>query len=292
MKALTKKYEDVDDMVWGLVSAQKKRLQELFEIAKKVGINDFGWKEAIPAEIDNDTDRKCYDDSRVRFVCYDKSGYAQGYSGWRFKFDEKGGVVFTEYEKGGVIDESVDGEVAFSTEDGDNFRAANTIIQVIEKELECIVSKDTLVKYKVLCNKIKDKMKDLGMNEYVLFASDYSGDYEGDDFEDYVEDTVFNSNWYFSADENSTSGYYRYPRTMRIKNDELLFDYEYVYEENEVGTEIIESFENKTIEEIVLQNGEEQVISCLESILEYAFDEGTTELNKMRLEKLAGGEDD
>ena len=89
-----------------------------------------------------------------------------------------------------------------------------------------------------LCDKIKERLIDLGMNDYVLFAGDYYGDYE--EWEEELEDmdTARSIDFHVKYAEGGDSCFTTYIRRIKIKDDKLVFDLQ-EEEENDWGIEEI-----------------------------------------------------
>ena len=125
-----------------------------------------------------------------------------------------------------------------------------------------------------LCNQIKDKMNELGFTEFTLYAADYCGELDEELVEEKVSDTAGGLEWYFKDNEDYSgmSGVRTYARKIKIKDDELVFDLEDIYDDNDGGWEERGYYEDQTISEILDKCPESMVISCLNGILQYAFD--------------------
>ena len=125
-----------------------------------------------------------------------------------------------------------------------------------------------------LCNQIKDKLNELGFTEFTLYASDYCGELDSELVEEKVPDTAGSLGWYFKVNDDylGFSSVYTYARKIKIKGDELVFDLEDKYEDDNGGSEERDYYEDQTISDILYTCSEERVISCLKDILSYAFD--------------------
>ena len=125
-----------------------------------------------------------------------------------------------------------------------------------------------------LCNQIKDRLNELGFTEFTLYAADYCGELDEELVEEKVSDTAGGLEWYFKDNEDYSgmSGVITYARKIRIKDDELVFDLEDQYEDIDGGWEEQGYYEDQDIECILRTCSEAMVISCLKSILSYAFD--------------------
>ena len=127
-----------------------------------------------------------------------------------------------------------------------------------------------------LCNQIKDKLSELGFTEFTLFAADYFGELDEElveEVEEKVEDYAGDLGWYFKSNEDYSgdSVVRTYARKIKIKDEELVFDLEDIYDDFNGGLEERGSYENQTISDILNTCPEEKVISCLKSILSCAF---------------------
>lgn len=144
-----------------------------------------------------------------------------------------------------------------------------------------------------LCDKIKERIQALGMNDYVLFASDYFGEDEDEwesldgELEDL--DTARSIDFHVKYAEGGDSCFTTYVRRIKIIDEKLVFDLE-EQEENDWSCERIGFFEDQTIDNITDEahgDNTSQAICCLESILANAFGDEECyqkilELNKMR----------
>lgn len=117
-----------------------KRIGELYEISKQKGINNFGWKGGWPKEDDFD-DPEEYEAVREEFLGYEffittyDDYISKEYAAYRFKFDDCGELVITEYYDYRV-DKYVDNyEIRFSYTDWKNIPCLVSIIAMIEQEL-------------------------------------------------------------------------------------------------------------------------------------------------------------
>lgn len=124
-----------------------------------------------------------------------------------------------------------------------------------------------------LCNQIKDKMNELGFTEFTLYSADYCGELDEELVEEKVSDTADCLGWFFKDNEDYSgmSGVFTFARKIKIKDDELVFDLEDIYDDTDGGWEERGSYENQTISKILDKCPEARVISCLKDILSYAF---------------------
>ena len=124
-----------------------------------------------------------------------------------------------------------------------------------------------------LCNQIKDKMNELGFTEFTLYAADYCGELDEELVEEKVADEAGGLDWYFKDNEDYSgmSGVRTFARKIKIKDDELVFDLEDIYEDNDGGWEERGYYEDQTIDDILHTCPESMVISCLKGILSSAF---------------------
>jgi len=125
-----------------------------------------------------------------------------------------------------------------------------------------------------LCNQIKDKLNELGFTEFTLYAADYYGELDEELVEEKVGDTAGGLEWYFkdSDDYSGMSGVRTYARKIKIKDDELVFDLDEIYDDCDGGWEERGHYEDQTIDDILRTCPEEMVLSCLNGILSNAFD--------------------
>lgn len=124
-----------------------------------------------------------------------------------------------------------------------------------------------------LCNQIKDKMNELGFTEFTLYAADYYGELDEELVEEKVSDTADCLGWFFkvNGDYSGFSRVLTFARKIKIKDDELVFDLEDIYDDIKGGWEERGSYENQTISDILFSCSEAEVISCLKDILSEAF---------------------
>ena len=125
-----------------------------------------------------------------------------------------------------------------------------------------------------LCNQIKDKLNELGFTEFTLYAADYCGELDEELVQEKVGDQAGALEWVFKfTDEYSGySAVSTYARKIKIKDDELVFDLEDIYDDYDGNWEKRGSYEDQTISDILNTCPEEIVISCLNGILSSAFD--------------------
>lgn len=290
MSILSERFNKVDDAIYELVSSQKKRLYELFEISQKTGINDFGWKDGEPVEEeykdkdDFDTAWDRFVNSKICFIWRGEDYCIKEYCGWRFKFDDGGNIIFTELEE---ADENFEQETCFDIGTNDNFKAANEVIRIIEKELENVVGKEVLDKKVVLYNQIKERLNELDIYCFVLYTSNYLPDFDYDD-EDagkYLpdEDSDDNNIFSFYEDDNPDgfSGQDTYVNC--VYNDrKLRFDLREMYWDQLGTTYELNSYDCWDIVTVMVNYGEEAAIDMLELVLNGTYDENLIELNRIR----------
>ena len=87
-----------------------------------------------------------------------------------------------------------------------------------------------------------------------------------------------------NEDYSGYSAVYTYARKLKIKDDELVFDLEDIYEDIDGGDDesSYKYYEGQTISDILDNCPEEMVISCLKSILNCAFDSDVIGLNRLQ----------
>ena len=141
-----------------------------------------------------------------------------------------------------------------------------------------------------LCDKIKERLVALGINDFVLFAADYWDEYE-DWAEDFEIDEAGEYGFYVKEVQVGDSWFTTYVRKIKIKDDDLVFDLEEIEANDDSGySETVGSDENMSIDVITdsaHSDNTKTVLRCLKSILDYAFDEDNPdiiELNKRRYE--------
>ena len=126
-----------------------------------------------------------------------------------------------------------------------------------------------------LCGQIKERLEELQMTEFVVYASDYWGDLDEDVVEEKVNDTATSLDFYF----NSIDGYSGYSRTsefirkVKVKDGNVVFDVESVYEDDNVGWESKGYYEDQTMDDVLQTCPEETVLTGLNAVLKYALTE-------------------
>ena len=144
MKTITELSQKIGEEVSELNEMIEKRMKELYEISKKKGINDFGWKDNVPYEDDYETEeayQSAWDDfcenafNLIRYGWDYASNTREFPYCYRFKFNDRGSLVIAAY-----YDETEDGphtdcDIVISVNDGYNYRQLVGIIRIIEKDL-------------------------------------------------------------------------------------------------------------------------------------------------------------
>ena len=141
MKAINelsnKIYEEQQNELGSLIT---HRLNELYEISRQKGINDFGWKDGFPDEDDyeNEYEYDCayeeYRDTEV-FLMMRCDCLSWEYAAHRFKFDERGDLVITAYYDYEIEEYVEDCEVDFNYCDHAHIFNMGSVINMIEQEL-------------------------------------------------------------------------------------------------------------------------------------------------------------
>ena len=127
-----------------------------------------------------------------------------------------------------------------------------------------------------LCGQIKERLEELQMPEFVLYASDYIGDLDEDVVEEKVAgDAAENLGFYFNEtnDYSSISGTSAYIRKVKVKDGNVVFDIEEVYEDADGGWESRGDYEDQTIDDVLHTCSEEMVLNGLNAVLEYGLNE-------------------
>lgn len=134
---------------------------------------------------------------------------------------------------------------------------------------------------KDLCNKIMECMNELGISEFVLYSSDYPADKDEELVEDL--DTAISIGWYVHMND-SYDGFSREStcvRKIRIKDDNVVFDLEIYYEDDNGNEEIKGTYENQTIDDITSHGQEDVIIDALNSIIDNGLnDDYIVKLNR------------
>jgi len=126
-----------------------------------------------------------------------------------------------------------------------------------------------------LCSQIKERLEELQMPEFVLYACDYWGDLDEDVVEEKVEDSAGGLDFRFNStdDYSGYSGTSAYIRKVKVKDGNVVFDIEVVYEDIDGGWESKGYYEDQTIYDVLNTCPEEMVIKGLNGVLEYALKE-------------------
>ena len=126
---------------------------------------------------------------------------------------------------------------------------------------------------KEIADKIREKIEDLDVIDFVLYTSDYCGDLDADAVEDAVGDSTVSLDLYFSMSETYSGEIRNFvaPRKVYVVDNELQFDIEEVQESMNGDMDTIGEYEHQTIDDLVERYGVEAVKKCLESIYSYAF---------------------
>ena len=126
---------------------------------------------------------------------------------------------------------------------------------------------------KEIADSIKEDIENLGVDEFVLYTSDYCGDLDWEDVEKAVGDSTVSLELYFSMSETYAGETRNFvaPRKIHVDDDELLFDIEEVQETMDGDMNTIGEYEQQAIDDLVERYGTEAVKKCLESIYSYAF---------------------
>jgi hypothetical protein len=125
----------------------------------------------------------------------------------------------------------------------------------------------------ILCDRIKERMKKLGVKEFTLFTSDYFGsltDKEIDEHEELFEvmgdlDFAFALNHFDSFDKYHSI--YAFARKVLISDsDNLLFDVEERYVDDNGNRDEQGFYEKQTVEDILMLCPEQRFHDCLKNI--------------------------
>ena len=129
-----------------------------------------------------------------------------------------------------------------------------------------------------LCGQIKERLEELQIPEFVLYAADYFGDLD-EDYVDVVEEKVGDcaANLDFRFNETSVysgySGTISYIRKIKVKDGNVVFDIEEVYDDVDGGMESMGYYADQTLDDVLRTCPEEMVITGLNAVLEYALTE-------------------
>ena len=128
---------------------------------------------------------------------------------------------------------------------------------------------------KKLIEQIKNRLNELGMSEFVVYASDYCGELDEDVVEEKVADSAGSLGFriHINEDYSGYSSTDTYIRKIKLKDDDIVFDIETVYEDNDGGYESTGYYEDQSMERILQSCSEDWVIDGLKAVIKYALTE-------------------
>lgn len=134
-----------------------------------------------------------------------------------------------------------------------------------------------------LLDEIMEQMRNVGLDNYVIYTNDYCGELDWEEVSEKLSDTTLALELYFKLASTYDGGLRIaiLPRAMHIVDDELLFDIEDEKDTMDGDLETLWEFPEETVDAIVNSCGVEAVIKCLKSIRDYAFDPDVVSLNLM-----------
>ena len=137
-----------------------------------------------------------------------------------------------------------------------------------------------------LVQQIKEQIQSLGLSSFILYASDYEGDREYEEIEKLADEGLLESSTEYHLDSvDIDDGYatiYFKLRKISIEDNNVLFDAEEEYENNDGDIEIRGQYKDQTIGELLLSRNHQAVEDGLKYILNYY-------LNNKTLIELNGG---
>lgn len=137
-----------------------------------------------------------------------------------------------------------------------------------------------------LVQQIKEQLQSLGLSSFVLYGSDYEGDRAYEEIEKLADEGLLDSSTEYHLDSvDIDDGYatiYFKLRKISIVDNNVLFDTEEEFENNDGDIEIRGQYKNQTIGELLLSRDHQAVEEGLKYILNYY-------LNNKTLIELNGG---
>ena len=135
-----------------------------------------------------------------------------------------------------------------------------------------------------LVQQIKEQIQSLGLSSFILYGSDYEGDREYEEIEKLADEGLLDSSAEYSLDSvDIDDGYatiYFKLRKISIVDNNVLFDAEEEYENNDGDIEIRGKYKDQTIGELLLSRDHQTVEDGLKYILnDYLNNKTLIELN-------------
>jgi hypothetical protein len=127
-----------------------------------------------------------------------------------------------------------------------------------------------------LVQQIKEQIQSLGLSSFILYGSDYEGDREYEEIEELADEGLLDSSTEYRLDSvDIDDGYatiYFKLRKISIVDNNVLFDAEEEYENNDGDIEIRGQYKDQTIGELLLSRDHQAVEEGLKYILNYILD--------------------
>ena len=135
-----------------------------------------------------------------------------------------------------------------------------------------------------LVQQIKEQIQSLGLSSFILYGSDYEGDREYEEIEKLADEGLLDSSTEYRLDSvDIDDGYatiYFKLRKISIVDNNVLFDTEEEFENNDGDIEIRGQYKNQTIGELLLSRDHQAVEDGLKYILnDYLNNKTLIELN-------------
>ena len=135
-----------------------------------------------------------------------------------------------------------------------------------------------------LVQQIKEQIQSLGLSSFILYGSDYEGDREYEEIEELADEGLLDSSTEYRLDSvDIDDGYatiYFKLRKISIVDNNVLFDAEEEYENNDGDIEIRGQYKDQTIGELLLSRDYQAVEDGLKYILkDYLNNKTLIELN-------------
>jgi hypothetical protein len=135
-----------------------------------------------------------------------------------------------------------------------------------------------------LVQQIKEQLQSLGLSSFVLYGSDYEGDRAYEEIEKLADEGLLDSSTEYHLDsvdiDDGDATIYFKLRKISIVDNNVLFDAEEEYENNDGDIEIRGQYKDQTIGELLLSRDHQAVEDGLKYILnDYLNDKTLIELN-------------
>ena len=134
-----------------------------------------------------------------------------------------------------------------------------------------------------IVQQIKEQIQSLGLSSFTLYANDYEGDREYEEVEQLGDKGLLESSSEYAINYNESydgfSSVYTKVRKIHLQGEDVSFDIEEIYEDNNGEYESRGFHEHQTIDRILQVCDRDTVEGGLENILRYLKDETLIKLN-------------